>query len=142
MIQNSLERLFAGMATSLREVVLPALDDDFASTQVSACIDLLGNLSTRVEWRADQLEATIGAARSAVEAAVTTSPALGDRLGPVVPADNLVAERDGWLERVSRAIEWCDNDQLNDATREPLVVFARWHLQTELTRLRTGMFSG
>lgn len=50
-MQNSLDRLFEGMASALRQDVLPHLADPYARAQVTAAIELLGNLSTRVDWR-------------------------------------------------------------------------------------------
>ena len=58
-MQNSLERLFDGIATSLRENVAPAVEDPFAKAQVAATIELLANLAVRVEWRADLLREEI-----------------------------------------------------------------------------------
>ncbi len=54
-MQNSVERLLAGIAQSLREVVRPALSDPYAAAQASAAADLLDNLAQRVEWRRDLL---------------------------------------------------------------------------------------
>ncbi len=44
-MQNSLDRLFEGISISLRDSVLPALSDDFAQAQLSAAIEILGNLA-------------------------------------------------------------------------------------------------
>ena len=139
MIQNSLDRLFAGMATSLRDVVLPATGDDFARSQVSACIELLGNLSTRVQWRSDQLEETTARAREAISAAVALAPTLEEAAADSMSDDPLVA-RDDALARVSAALRRCDELDIGDDARAPLLQFARWHLQVELALLRTGMF--
>jgi hypothetical protein len=54
-IQNSLERLLAGIAQTLRETVRPAVADPYAAAQTSAAADLLDNLARRVEWRRDLL---------------------------------------------------------------------------------------
>jgi hypothetical protein len=56
-MQNSLERLLAGIAETLREVVRPALTDPYAAAQAAAAAELLENLATRVEWRRDLLAA-------------------------------------------------------------------------------------
>lgn len=143
MIQNSLDRLFAGMANALRNDVLAQLDDQFARSQVSACIELLGNLSTRVEWRADQLVATTERARAAVADAQLAAPELVDLIGPepIETADDPLATRDAWLAHVSRAIRACDTAGLGDPARDPLTQFSVWHLETELVLLRTGMFA-
>lgn len=49
-MQNSIERLFAGLAHALHHDVLPQLTDTYARSQVTAAIEILGNLSTRVTW--------------------------------------------------------------------------------------------
>ncbi len=49
-MQNSIERLFAGLAHALHHDVLPQLTDSYARSQVTAAIEILGNLSTRVTW--------------------------------------------------------------------------------------------
>jgi hypothetical protein len=54
-MQNSLERLLAGIAQSLREVVRPAVADPYAAAQAAAAAELLDNLAARVEWRRDLL---------------------------------------------------------------------------------------
>lgn len=151
MMQNSLERLFGGMAEALRDVVLPEVDDEYARAQAAACIELLGNLSTRVEWRSDQLREVTEKADAAVAGAVAAAPGLLDAVrspagAEAVPArageSPAVAARDGALARVSAAIRWCDDHPGEHGARTPLIEFARWHLDHELTLLRTGMFSG
>ncbi|MCP3976936.1 MAG: hypothetical protein GY720_20810 [bacterium] len=52
-MQNSPDRLFQAMARSLRADVLPGLSDPYARAQVTAAIEILGNLASRVVWRAD-----------------------------------------------------------------------------------------
>jgi len=49
-MQNSIERLFEGLAHALHHDVLPQLTDSYARSQVTAAIEILGNLSTRVTW--------------------------------------------------------------------------------------------
>lgn len=52
-MQNSLDRLFTGLARALHHDVLPQLTDPFARSQVTAAAEILGNLSTRVRWNDD-----------------------------------------------------------------------------------------
>lgn len=139
MMQNSLQRLFAGMAEVLRDGVLPAVDDEFARSQVSACIELLGNLATRVEWRRDDLEEVARRAETSIAATIEAAP---DIVGELPPAggEDPVAVRDSALRRVSGALRWCALNGQDDAAA-PLVEFASWHLEHELARLRTGMFT-
>jgi hypothetical protein len=141
-IQNSLDRLLAGMAAALRDTVTPAVEDPFARSQLAACVELLHNLATRVEWRRDQLDEVAAAALAATRAAAALAPGLEHDLGPE-PSDDAdpVRRRDEALARVSLALRWTDDHGGRDDAREPLESFARWHLGVELARLRTGMFS-
>ena len=63
MIQNSLERLLAGVAAALREDIAPQLEDEFARGQALAGAEILENLVPRVQWRADDAEAVIALIR-------------------------------------------------------------------------------
>lgn len=141
MMQNSLERLLTGMAVALRNDVLPAVDDRYARAQTSACVELLGNLATRVDWRTDQLDETVARARVAIDAAIDQSPVLSVLLDSPPAAGDPLTERNHWLAMVSSAIRSCDDEGLDDAAREPLVRFACWHLETELSLLRTATFA-
>lgn len=142
MIQNSLDRLFSGIAHTLRIDVLPQVEDEFAASQVAACIELLGNLSTRVDWKVELLVTTTTQARAAVAAAELAAPELTDLIGPR-PADSPddpLSTRNAWLAYVSRAIRACDSGALDDAARQPLTQFSIEHLESELALLRTGRF--
>jgi hypothetical protein len=140
MMQNSLSRLFAGITDALRDAVLPAVDDDYARAQLAACIELLANVATRVEWRADQLEEVRRHADTAIAAATAAAAGLADAIAAASPDDDRVAARDDALARVSAALRWCDEHGAGDDAVTPLVQFAVWHLHRELTLLRTGMF--
>ena len=83
-MQNSLERLFDGVVTSLRDDVAPAVDDPYARAQVAAAIELLANLAERVEWRSDLLRDEIEQVRAVLETA-RERPAV---LDAPIPADN------------------------------------------------------
>lgn len=129
MLQNSLDRLFEGMAASLHETVVPALDDPFARAQAVAVAELLGNLSTRVEWRcADQL-ATIERVRAAlVEAGAALPgpvPAAGDAAG-------LAASVRAHLAALAAAQALPGAERLHDVVL--------WQLDAELSRLRSASF--
>lgn len=142
MIQNSLDRLFGGIAESLREVVLPALDDPFAQAQVRACIELIGNIGARVEWSRQQVDEVVERAAAALREAVAVAPDMSCVLGATAGASSPLERRDRALADISTALRWCDTGPDGDRARVPLVVFARWHLESELGRLRTGMFRG
>ena len=127
-MQNSLERLCDGIATSLREDVAPAIEDPYARAQVTAAIELLGNLAARVEWRSDLLREEIDHVRAVLETAAER-PAVLD--GPV-PAGGpgLLASRDAHLDALAQA------DPADEALRELL----SWQVERELGLLRTGMY--
>lgn len=123
-MQNSLERLFEGMTTALREEVLPAVDDAYARSQLLACVELLANLAERVEWRCDALREEIEAVRAVLGA--------GREL---LPEDNagLVAARCDALDALARAQEeGLDTPQLR--------AFLGERLERELGLLHTGMY--
>lgn len=143
MIQNSLDRLFAGIVDTLRDVVMPAVDDSYARVQLSACIEILSNLATRVEWDRTQLAETTAEATAALATAADVADELRRfTVSPRPSADPLAARNDA-LERVSEAIRACDDltPEIRDAASVPLREFAARHVERELGLLRTGMFS-
>lgn len=122
-MQNSLERLFEGMAAQLRDVVVPGLTDPYARSQALAMVELLGNLATRVEWRCADLRESVTEVREA----------LGGAVPDLARLDN--AEL---LEARAAALA-----ALAQALREPspeLEAVASRLLDAELARLRTGMY--
>ena len=100
-MQNSLERLFDGIAASLREDVAPAVEDPYAKAQVAATIELLANLAVRVEWRADLLREEIERIRAVLE----TAPERPAVLDAPVPLDGagLLASRAAHLDALAQA---------------------------------------
>jgi hypothetical protein len=123
-MQNSLSRLFEGIAGSLRESVLPAVDDPYARSQVAAAIELIGNLGARVQWRTDQIEALVDRVRMTLnELGVETPELTGDG----------VEDRRSHLAALA---EVAGSSDTPDSVRDLLV----WELETELARLKTGMY--
>jgi hypothetical protein len=127
-VQNSLERLFDGIATSLREDVAPAVEDPYARAQVSAAIELLANLAVRVEWRADLLHEEIAHVRTVLETAPERPAVLEEPVPESGPA--LAEARAAHLEALERA-------DVDDAA---LRRFLSWQVERELGLLRTGMY--
>jgi len=127
-MQNSLERLFEGIATSLREDVAPAVEDPYARAQVTAAIELLGNLAVRVEWRADLLREEIARVRD-VLATAAERPVLLDE---PVPAEGpaLAGAHAAHLEALAQVT--VDEAVLRE--------FLSWQVERELGLLRTGMY--
>lgn len=64
-MNNSLPRLYEGMAAALGERVLPHIDDDFARGQVYGVIYLLQCLNLRTDWSDDYLRPQWDALQSA-----------------------------------------------------------------------------
>jgi hypothetical protein len=124
MMQNSLVRLFEGIVSSLRESVLPAVEDPYARSQVLAAIELIGNLGARVEWRSDQVE----------ELFARVDGVLSARGKPRLERSGDVAEdRRRYLVALA---ELAGQMPLSDEVRELLV----WDLDEEMGRIKTGMF--
>lgn len=68
-MQNSLERIFDGVISSLHHAVLPEITDPYARSQLVATIDLLANLAGAVDWQEEPVEEMSAAARRVVAAA-------------------------------------------------------------------------
>ena len=49
-MNNSLERLIAGIMATLRADVIPNVTDAYARGQAIGVIDLLNNIAPRLEW--------------------------------------------------------------------------------------------
>lgn len=136
MLQNSLDRLFEGMAASLHEVVVPALDDPFAKAQAVAVAELLGNLAARVEWRcADQL-ATIAHVREVLGDLSGETDEVRALLADPVPAAGEAAELAASTRRHLAALAAAQSALAPERLREVVL----WHLDAELSRLRSASF--
>jgi hypothetical protein len=153
MIQNSLDRLFEGMVETLSEVINPALEDQFARSQVSAMIEILRNLSTRVEWRADHLIGLVARIHEILQAALDLGIVTKEGLEPMKSLVNQPLpdplDQEGLVES-QRAHLWALSDiqkclaELSDEkgkeVRSLIQKFIIWHLDRELVCLRTGMY--
>jgi hypothetical protein len=73
-MQNTSERLLAGIAASLRETVAPAVADAYALAQVQAAAEILDNLAGRLVWRTDDLRGPAVRWRALVLAASERAP--------------------------------------------------------------------
>ena len=65
-MNNSLERLLEGIATALRHDVIPRLDDEYATGQALAVIDLINNMKPRVDWAVPPLLARATSQRALI----------------------------------------------------------------------------
>ena len=128
-MQNSLERLFEGLATSLREDVAPAVEDPYAKAA--------GERRDRAarEPRRPRRVARRPPARGDRADPVRCSTTAGARpavLDEPIPTDGaaLVASRAAHLDALAHA----------DADEAALHEFLSWQVERELGLLRTGMY--
>ena len=109
------------------------LDDPYARAQVAAAIELLGNLATRVEWRADQLaEEVSGSARCSRP----RRPAPASSTRTFRRPRDLLASRQRHLDALVVLQEGAEAAAVDDELR----AFSAWQLDRELALLRTGMY--
>jgi aminoglycoside phosphotransferase (APT) family kinase protein len=144
-LQVPLSRMFEGLAASLQDDVAPQLSDPYAKAQVMAAIELLANLSTRVEWSArDQME-TITRVRSLLEDAPAGAPAmvhsvLGSPLPSIGDAQAVGAARRAHLDALAVLSGWLDSQPAEATLRRTVADFLLDDLAAELGRLRSGMY--
>jgi hypothetical protein len=108
-IQNSLQRIFDGMVSSLTETVMPQLDDPYARYQLQTMLDLLMNVAERVEWRCADLRREIDA----------VEPPLRQALATDIPP-----ELRGRLNALRFRVGEMTNEQLTELCREHLDALA------------------
>lgn len=148
MLQNSLDRLFTGMATCLHQRVLPAIEDSAVAAQVRAMIELLGNLSTRVSWDVgylSEIQQRVAPALHALAAVPGVPPeitAVADRQLPaLVDAAAMRADVVARLEALARGQAWLEGPVDEGAqARAAVTEFADWYLAEEMSRLRSAGF--
>jgi hypothetical protein len=109
-IQNSLQRIFDGMVSSLTETVMPQLGDPYARYQLQSLLDLLMNVAERVEWRCDDLRRTLDAVEPPLRQALVT----GD----------LPAELAGRLSSLRFRHDAMTNEQLTELCKDHLDALA------------------
>jgi hypothetical protein len=128
MIQNSLQRIFDGMVSSVTETVLPHVDDPYARYQLQCLLDLLMNVAERVEWRCDELRGTLDALEPPLRQAVAAGY-LSEELGSLpfrteeMTNEQLTELRTAHLEALA-ALQRSDGDR-PDPDSEPARRLAR-----------------
>jgi len=99
-MNNSLERLIAGIIATLRTDVIPNVSDAYARGQAIGVIDLLNNIAPRLEWARAPLAEAVAQRRNAVRAVralVPHAPAGAAGLSDqaiAAASSELAAERD------------------------------------------------
>jgi hypothetical protein len=157
-MQNSPERLLAGIAQSLRDSVLPSTSDPYAQGQIRAAAEVLDNLAPRVDWRTDDLREPLAELLALLAAAAESAPDLelphtrawlpraqcaGDRLArrPAPAERSALAAWGEGLQALAEVQQWL----ARPSTQEPglqrrLREFLRNDFERERGLLRTGMF--
>jgi len=112
-MNNSLPRLIDGMVATLRNEVIPHIEDDFARGQAFGVIYMLNSLKLRASWSneflVEQLRALEEASRdlAAVGAEIPAGLVLGVHAPDQAPASTeLEAMRNQGDERISALIDW------------------------------------
>ena len=144
-MQNSLDRVFAGLQETLRDVVAPSVRDPYLRGQVTSVVEVLANLATRVEWSCGQLLEVSLRARAVLEcaAAVTGSgPPTGELLAAPAPSvqwsnEALLASRDAHLAAL-REVQRTSQNPPDPDLETALRAFLTWQIEHEATLLRTG----
>jgi hypothetical protein len=144
-MQNTLERIFEGLEETLRSIVAPTITDPYILSQVSSIAEIIGNLSTRVQWRTDHLLELVTRIRPILELAGSErfpgSPVLAEPAPTAgTAADDLLAARTAHLfalRELQRSLEARPDEAIEAAVRD----FLQWQVAHESSLLRTGMFS-
>ncbi len=140
-MQNSPQRLLAGAAQALREVVGPAVAEAYPRAQLAAAAELLDNLAQRVEWRRDDGDEIVGRARPLLEdATAAAGPTDLQRARAWLVAVPGPGEPGPVLEALAEAQTWAAAHAPDGELAGRLRAFARWDLECEVRRLRNGMF--
>lgn len=144
-MQGSAQRILDAMAHSLRESVAPRVHDEFARGQIEAAAEVLENLASRVDWRADLHEpsAQLHVLLAGACARAPRSELSGTRAWLAAHADAPAAS--AWPQRLEALAEvqaWLADPATDEpALRAELQAFLRADYEREQSLLRTGMFS-
>ena len=111
-MHSSPTRILEGIAHQLHHVVLPALDDTYAQSQVRAAIELLGNLSTRVIVDPKALLDAVRADRALLEEVVAVAPDADELawITQLLLAPVPDAEQPSAVEEAARALKSVTNE--------------------------------
>jgi len=139
-MNNSLERLIAGIIATLRTDVIPNVTDAYARGQAIGVIDLLNNIAPRLEWaRAPLAEAVrqrrkaLCAARVLVPQAPTGGEGLSEQAIAAASAAELLAERDRFDGEISDLIAWTQSAGARGDVAAATALL-RQHVHEELAR--------
>lgn len=86
-MNNSIDRLLDGISATLRENVIPRIEDAYARGQAVGIIDVLSNLKPRIDWAHEPLKAEIEELHSALSKVETIFE--GRPESPLAPVERL-----------------------------------------------------
>jgi hypothetical protein len=139
-MNNSLERLIAGIIATLRTDVIPNVTDAYARGQAIGVIDLLNNIAPRLEWARALLAEAVAERRSAVRAVRALLPqapagtaGLSEQAIAAASAAELAAERDRLDGEISDLIAWTQGAGARGDIAAATALF-RQHVHDELAR--------
>lgn len=146
-MNNSLDRLFAGLIASLHGEIIPRLDDEFARGQAYAAMDLLNNLRPRIDWALGPLAEQIAAQLAAAQRIAMLAPeqALPEELKTQPqPATGQALRnyRDALDEHLCRVIDWLPLAPAvqRDAVQEVLNQYMKDQVRREVSLAAKPLF--
>ena len=139
-MNNSLERLIAGIIATLRTDVIPNVTDAYARGQAIGVIDLLNNIAPRLEWARAPLAEAVRERRKAVSAARALLPqapagaaGLSEQAIAAASSVELAAERDRLDGEISDLIAWTQGESAGGDIAAATALL-RQHVHEELAR--------
>jgi hypothetical protein len=139
MYGSDIEHLLARIAASLEDGVLPHVDDHYAQLQIRAARELLLNLSTRIEWRREDIHDSVQRARECLNRVSELDTEI---------AGHVRSDSGGLVEvraELGRTIDDLYHDGGDPAVREQVVAAVsgviRAEFDADAERVQTGMFS-
>src|ERR1700733_8119256 len=132
-MNNSLERLIAGIIATLRTDVIPNVSDAYARGQAIGVIDVLNTIAPRLEWAGGSGPPAAQAVRALGPQAPAGTAGLSDQALAAASSAALAAERDRLDGEISDLIAWAQSaDARGDVAAATALL--RQHVHDELTR--------
>jgi len=142
-MNNSLARLLDGMIATLRNEIIPRLDDEFARGQAFGAVDLLNNLKPRIDWLVTPLFEEVRDQRALLAQLADILDGTGAPLAQTVealdagtPAHALESVRNAQDTHICALIDWLAHERaaLPPATVASAEAAFKQHMQTQLKR--------
>ena len=139
-MNNSLERLIAGITATLRAHVIPNVTDAYARGQAIGVIDLLNNIAPRLDWARAPLAEAVAERRRAIRAVRTLLPDAPagqewptDQALASAPPAELAAQRDRLDGEIADLIAWTHSGDAHGDVATAIALL-RQHVREELKR--------